>query len=102
MSVIIDLQPRTTYRARHHALTRDSSMSILEFSRPAMPPGRARALVFESPLSRSLLTLLEQIAPTDTTVLVTGETGTGKEVVARFLHDHSARAKGPYVAVNCG
>jgi sigma-54-specific transcriptional regulator len=77
-------------------------MSILEFSRPTMPPGRARALVFESPLSRALLTLLEQIAPTDTTVLVTGETGTGKEVVARFLHDHSARAKGPYVAVNCG
>jgi DNA-binding NtrC family response regulator len=77
-------------------------MSILEFSRPGMAPTRARALVFESASSRAMLTLLEQIAPTDTTVLITGETGTGKEVVARFLHDHSARANGPYVAVNCG
>ncbi len=77
-------------------------MSILEFPRPAVSPTRATALVFESPLSRALIALLEQIAPTDTTVLVTGETGTGKEMVARFLHDRSARAKGPFVAVNCG
>jgi sigma-54-specific transcriptional regulator len=77
-------------------------MSILEFSRPIKPSARASALVFESPVSRALLTLLDQIAPTDTTVLVTGETGTGKEVVARYLHDHSARARGPFLAVNCG
>jgi sigma-54-specific transcriptional regulator len=77
-------------------------MSILEFSRPTTRPTRARALVFESPLSRALLKLLEQIAPTDTTVLVTGETGTGKEIVARYLHDHSTRASGPFLAVNCG
>jgi sigma-54-specific transcriptional regulator len=77
-------------------------MSILEFSRPIKPSARASALVFESPVSRALLTLLDRIAPTDTTVLVTGETGTGKEVVARYLHDHSARAGGPFLAVNCG
>jgi sigma-54-specific transcriptional regulator len=77
-------------------------MSILEFSRPIKPSARASALVFESPVSRALLTLLDQIAPTDTTVLVTGETGTGKEVVARYLHDHSARSRGPFLAVNCG
>ncbi|MGD0677316.1 MAG: sigma-54 dependent transcriptional regulator [Polyangiaceae bacterium] len=77
-------------------------MSVLEFSRLAARPGSARALVFESPLSRALLRLLDQIAPTDTTVLVTGSTGTGKEVVARYLHDHSARAGAPFLAVNCG
>jgi two-component system response regulator FlrC len=42
-----------------------------------------------------------QVAPTETTVLVTGASGTGKEVVARFIHRASARSKGPFVALNC-
>jgi len=77
-------------------------MPILELSRTDAPLVRARALVFEAPVSRALLTHIEQLAPTDATVLVTGETGTGKEIIARYLHDRSARAKAPFVAVNCG
>jgi len=64
--------------------------------------GRAEALVFEDPSSRALLSRIERLAPTGATVLITGETGTGKEIVARHVHQRSARAGAPFVAVNCG
>ncbi len=51
---------------------------------------------------RRLYAILERVAPTDATVLIQGETGTGKEVVAATLHELSRRAKGPFVAVDCG
>jgi DNA-binding NtrC family response regulator len=63
---------------------------------------RAKALVFEDPKSKAALGRLQQIAPSDATVLVTGETGTGKEIVARHVHDLSRRRDRPFVAVNCG
>jgi transcriptional regulator with GAF, ATPase, and Fis domain len=51
---------------------------------------------------REVVSLMEQVAPTNTTVLILGETGSGKEVVARTIHAKSPRAKGPMVRVNCG
>lgn len=51
---------------------------------------------------RKIFTLIERVAPSDTTVLIHGETGTGKELVARALHNQSSRANKPYVTVNCG
>lgn len=63
---------------------------------------RAKALVFEDPASLALLKRIQQVAPSDATVLVTGETGTGKEIVARHLHELSRRSRGPFVGVNCG
>ena len=51
---------------------------------------------------RGVMTRVAQVAPTHATVLILGETGAGKEVVARAIHERSARAKGPFVRVNCG
>jgi len=62
---------------------------------------RAKALVFHDPQSRQLLDHVERLARSDATVLVTGETGTGKELIARHIHATSGRS-GPFVAVNCG
>ena len=63
---------------------------------------RATAQVFEDPSSKALLTHLQQIAPSDASVLIIGETGTGKELVARHIHQLSNRYQQPFVAVNCG
>jgi len=60
-----------------------------------------RAFVFADPVSRNLLALAERVAQVDVTVLVTGPTGAGKEVLARILHDASARHQGPFIAFNC-
>jgi sigma-54-specific transcriptional regulator len=62
---------------------------------------RAKALIFADPLSQFLLEAIEKVAPSDAAVLITGETGTGKELVARHLHRESRR-KGDFIAVNCG
>jgi transcriptional regulator with PAS, ATPase and Fis domain len=63
---------------------------------------RATAFVFADPRSRQLHELIERIAPSEATVLITGETGTGKELIARHVHGLSGRAEQTFVAINCG
>jgi two-component system, NtrC family, response regulator AtoC len=65
--------------------------------------GRAQVgLVGDSPRLRAVLESVAAVAPTESSVLLLGETGTGKEVVARLLHGLSPRSGAPFVAVNCG
>ncbi len=59
-------------------------------------------LVGQSRQIKEVRDLIEKVAPLDIQVLVTGETGTGKDVVARMIHEKSHRNKGPFVPVNCG
>ena len=72
-------------------------------ARPALIAASAQGgwPVAGDPQSLALLTLAERIAASDIPVLLEGPTGTGKEVLARFVHRMSARAEGPFVAVNC-
>jgi DNA-binding NtrC family response regulator len=59
-------------------------------------------LIGDGPLMASIRKLIDTVAPTDATVMILGETGTGKELIARNLHDKSRRAGGPFIPVNCG
>jgi DNA-binding NtrC family response regulator len=82
--------------------------SALAAARPQatedLPTGAGQpqaALIGASPLLRRCLDVVDNVAPTDATVLLLGESGTGKEVVARLIHAFSPRAAGPFVAVDC-
>jgi len=59
-------------------------------------------IVARSPAMRKVVELARRVAKVDSTVLITGESGSGKERIARLVHDESTRAAGPFIAVNCG
>ena len=59
-------------------------------------------MITKSVAIRALVDLAKRVAKVDSTVLITGESGAGKERVARLIHDESARVAGPFIAVNCG
>ena len=59
-------------------------------------------IIGESPSMQAMFDLIPEIAQSDSSVLITGETGTGKELVAKAIHARSPRSNGPFVAINCG
>ena len=61
-----------------------------------------KKLVYRSRAMGELLKLVDRVVATDSTVLIQGETGTGKELLARYIHDRSTRADQPFIPVNCG
>ena len=74
-------------------------LSLLERFR--LPSPSVEGMVAESPAMLKICQLLTRVACSDATVLLSGESGVGKEVVARYLHRCSDRADGPFVAINC-
>jgi two-component system, response regulator FlrC len=95
---------------RHVVPARDGRPARLSFgpADSAIGNGFARALIAgpnaptaADPESLALYTLAERVAQADITVLINGPTGTGKEVLARAIHTASARADGPFIAINC-
>jgi len=63
---------------------------------------RFQDIISKSPAMRRLFSILPEVAQSESTVLIQGESGTGKELLSRAVHSLSLRAKGPFVAVNCG
>jgi two-component system response regulator FlrC len=69
--------------------------------RYAAAPPEADEAIAEDSRTRQLLALAARVAESDATVLLTGESGVGKEVIARYIHHHSPRSTAPFVAINC-
>jgi DNA-binding NtrC family response regulator len=63
---------------------------------------RFESLIGQSPVMQKIFDLIQNVAPTNSTVLITGETGTGKGLAAKAIHSNSPRCHGPFVVVNCG
>ena len=82
-------------RAENQRLTQDLAQEARRAGMAEPPAGASRAW-------RDALHVAEQVADSESTVLVTGESGTGKEVVARWIHERSGRARGPFSSINCG
>jgi DNA-binding NtrC family response regulator len=60
-----------------------------------------RPMIVRDPSMQQVITLADQVAPSDASILITGESGVGKEVIARYLHQKSRRAQRPFISVNC-
>ena len=80
------------------------SLPFVAATRAASAPavGRFGHLFGGAPSMQRVYRHIDKVAPTQATVLITGESGSGKELVARTIHDRSERARAPFVAVNCG
>jgi DNA-binding NtrC family response regulator len=87
--------------ASTHASLRTRVDELVRRREPVRPLQAAGGIVAHSPGMRACLDLVRKAQASDATVLLLGETGTGKEVIARALHEGGRRARGPFVAINC-
>jgi two-component system response regulator HydG len=87
--------------AAEHRLLRAENKQLKQEIRRRERSGLIRP-IGSSRVFKEVLKLAEQVAPTESTVLIQGESGTGKEVIARYIHELSARTEGPFLSINCG
>ena len=73
-----------------------------DFSESVVPFAAPSPLLGDSEAMQEVFRLIERVGPTEASVLLTGESGSGKELAAQSIHDRSARRAGPFLAVNCG
>ncbi|MCB9680900.1 MAG: sigma 54-interacting transcriptional regulator [Alphaproteobacteria bacterium] len=85
-----------------HALLLNQLKIDNEALRAQLDKGEHGELIGSSPSMKAVYKVVRKVAPTDLSLLVLGETGTGKELIARQCHQLSGRADGPFVAINCG
>jgi len=83
------------------ALERRDLLAELRRLKSALTSGRGPTIVGQSPPMRAVVDMVRRVAPLDSTVLITGESGAGKEVVADAIHALSKRADAPFIKVNC-
>jgi len=78
------------------------NMARSDFSESMVPFAAASPLLGDSEAMQEVFRLIERVGPTEASVLLTGESGSGKELAAQSIHDRSARRGGPFLAINCG
>ncbi len=84
-----------------NALDRSELVNTTQVLRKQVKANKGVNMIGESAPIREIKNMLERVAPTESRVMITGENGTGKELVARWIHEKSNRAEGPMVEVNC-
>lgn len=89
-------------RLTKDALDAEKLKSYLEKGIDMSTPGPLPRIVAVSPVMERVLRLCLKLASVDSTVLLLGESGVGKGLIARFIHENSPRSKGPFVKINCG
>lgn len=96
--VVVMLQDVEDFETRHAALLAQHQIMP---KAPILPREEKVSIVAKSPEIRQLISVLGNIAPLDSTVLLYGESGSGKEVFTHYIHEHSSRADKPLITANC-
>ena len=102
--VIINLSPLKDHDGKPIGVieTVEDISLVREFDQKIQGPSNYHNIIGHSPQMEEIFKTLQLISQTDSSVLITGETGTGKDLVAEAIHLSSMRAKGPFIKINCG